>query len=118
MRERINLEWRPVPGHEGWLVSNYGDFKRLERDYIDKANRHLHYNERIFWSEEQSPYGGSDNKSYLGINIDGKKYAHRVTAQVFIPNPENKTQVNHIDGNTKNNYVGCAQNNYEDSNLE
>lgn len=48
---------------------------------------------------------------YFSYNItlpDGSKkrlYAHRLVAQAFIPNPNNKTEVNHIDGNVLNNYV-------------
>ena len=53
---------------------------------------------------------------YLRVNI--QKYAlHRLVAQTFIPNLENKPFVNHIDGNKINNcannleWVTCAENN-------
>ena len=45
----------------------------------------------------------------VGVYIGNKKhkavYIHRLLAQSFIPNPENKIEVNHIDGNTKNNAI-------------
>ena len=50
-----------------------------------------------------------DSKGYLRVQLfnHGKRTykVHRLVAQTFIPNPENKPQVNHIDGNKKNNCV-------------
>ena len=118
---RENLEWRPLVGYEeDYEVSNYGDFKLLAKTYVNKGGRKVNRKEKIHWSEDLSKYGGTSNQSYLGFHpTKGKKtYAHRLTAITFIPNPLNKPEVNHKDGNTRNNYVGCAKNNYEDSNLE
>lgn len=47
----------------------------------------------------------SDNgNGYMRIMIAGRKYQiHRYVAELFVPNPENKPEVNHKDGNKWNN---------------
>lgn len=56
----------------------------------------------------------SPQKSYKGYlrvhmyKMDGRtqhKYIHRLVAEAFIPNPNKKPYINHIDGNKENNAV-------------
>lgn len=46
------------------------------------------------------------NGGYKCVKLNGKHESiHRLVAKAFIPNPENKPEVNHIDGNKQNNHV-------------
>ena len=55
--------------------------------------------------------GSKDSKGYLCLDLRGKNgklnypKIHRLVAEVFLENPENLPQVNHIDGNKTNNNV-------------
>jgi DNA-binding transcriptional regulator YiaG len=47
-----------------------------------------------------------NNKGYLRVTLCGKKYfVHKLVAEKYIPNPDNKEQINHKDGNKNNNSV-------------
>lgn len=93
--------WKDIPNYEGlYQVSNLGNVKSLcyGARNIRKSNVH-----KIL---KHSP----NNWGYHKVQLykDGKSqmlYIHRLVASLFIPNPENKEQVNHIDGNKANNKV-------------
>lgn len=52
--------------------------------------------------------GQPNGKGYLRVSIGGKlTFIHRLVAEKYVPNPDNKAQVNHKDGNKLNN---CADN--------
>jgi hypothetical protein len=49
----------------------------------------------------------ADGRGYIHVNLckDGKRknfWLHRLVASHFIPNPKNRAEVNHIDGNKSN----------------
>ena len=65
---------------------------------------------RVFTRQGREKKPSLNYKGYLVVNLrqDGKQHmrkVHRLVAMVYLPNPLNKPQVNHIDGNKWNNKV-------------
>ncbi|CEQ01670.1 NUMOD4 motif/HNH endonuclease [[Clostridium] sordellii] len=79
-------EWREINGYK---VSNYGKVINKKGEYLSTKPSKSGYVTTMI------------NGGNLGI-IRG---LHRIVATVFIPNPENKPEVNHIDGDKTNNRV-------------
>ena len=88
----MNEIWKQVVGYEGlYEVSNLGKIKSF---YISK-NILKNCAER-------------DGYFVIGLNKKKKRKqfkVHRLVAQAFIPNLENKPCVNHIDNNPQNNNI-------------
>ena len=45
------------------------------------------------------------NRLYVSLGRGNKKYIHQLVAQAFIPNPDNLSEVDHIDTDETNNHV-------------
>lgn len=85
--------WRYIKGYEGkYQVSNLGNIKSFYKCKNGKIMKQL-----------ANPNG----YLYVALDKGNRNYKrfliHRLVAQTFLPNIENKPQVNHIDGNKHNN---------------
>ena len=81
--------WKKLTQFPIYSISNFGDVKNDRTGRIIKPHQ---------------------NEKYVGIslvNTEGRKTIrlHRLIAETFIPNPENKSQVNHKDRDRLNNSI-------------
>ena len=104
--------WKDIEGYEGlYQVSNIGNVKSLS---FGARNIHKSNVQKLL---KLSPTNCGYYKVQLYKNGKAKMmYVHRLVATAFIPNPERKPQINHIDGNKANNtssnleWVSCSEN--------
>lgn len=84
---------KSINGYPGYTITENGDI------FSTKSKQKKKLKQGNFWT------------GYKKINLVNKDKVrktlsvHRLVAETFIPNPENKPQVNHIDGNKENNHV-------------
>ena len=87
-------EWKDVVGYEGlYEVSNLGRVRSLDRETKDTIGRKRKYKGQLL-----NPTISNNGNGYLRVRLseDGKRTdfrVHRLVAEAFIPNPDNKTDV-------------------------
>lgn len=100
----MNEIWKPIIDFEGiYEISNLGRCRSLDR-YINRKNG----SKQFIKGRILTPVKCTNGYLEYQINKDGKRYckmAHRLVAEAFIPNPENKPEVNHKDEDIINNKV-------------
>ena len=90
--------WKPIEEFNGnYSISNLGNVRSEDRDCKSGRNR-IH--KGVPLKKQLDKYG------YQYVVLDGvKRKVHRLVAQAFIPNPENKPTVNHKDEIKTNNFI-------------
>lgn len=115
---RLVEEWRDIAGYEGlYQVSDWGNVRSLDRIINTKKEKRCYKGRMLKLTNKAD--------GYVLVSLwdtgKGKDYrVHRLVAEAFIPNPENKPHVDHIDGDRSNNCVWnlrwCTQS--ENNNFE
>lgn len=96
--------WKPVSGYAGlYEISSLGRLKALHKVVLKSNGRRKTMVERIMrpsinsWGYAVTTIVGTIGRKNVKI--------HRLVAEAFLPNPKNKTDVNHIDSDRTNNIL-------------
>lgn len=96
--------WRWVPGFEGIAqVSTRGRVRSVDRWVTDSNGKKRFYKGRILKQAR-----GNSGYFFVNLRRNGKQHhcqVHRLVAMAFIPNPDGKPEVNHLNEQKDMNFV-------------
>lgn len=90
-------KWKKIKNHEGHEISDHGNTRRGE---------HMNAKGELVPARLLRPRVRKDGYSQLTLSTAGKRdtvFVHRLVAEAFLPNLEDKNTVHHIDANRSNN---------------
>lgn len=85
-------EWKSISHKTDYFISSFGRVRSLKRGQDRILNQYGHYKGYkivFFWCKE--------------LKRTRKYFIHRLVAEAYLENPENKPYVNHIDCDKQNN---------------
>ena len=83
------MAWIKIKDNDNYSINEYGEVRNDVKGHILK--------------QKVNPGNGYHYVSLWKNNKESKPTIHRLLAEAFIPNPENKPTVDHKDGNRENN---------------
>jgi DNA-binding transcriptional regulator YiaG len=93
---------KPITEFPQYLIDNSGNVFSMKRKKLLKKQISGNGYPIIYLYDGEKP---------------NRRYIHRLVAEAFIPNPENKATVNHKDGNKQNNHwTNLEWNSYSENN--
>ena len=110
LEDLLNEIWKDIEGFEGlYQISNYGRVKRLGywREY-NSSNQYITFTSKYYVKEHILK---TKTDRYLRVQLYDSSISgclclvHRLVAQAFISNPENKPIIDHKNNNTYDNRV-------------
>lgn len=104
-----DIIWKPLVGFEGlYEINTIGDIRSLDREFSYYDTRWERITTRKHKSAPMKQFDSAGGYKFVSLRRNGEycqRYVHRLVAQTFISNPENKPEVNHKDRNKSNNCV-------------
>lgn len=112
----MNEIWKPIVNYESYYeISNLGNVWSKGKKYVDSLGKVMNRKPR-----NVKIHKGTNGYLCVDLNsnnVSSQKYIHRLVAEAFILNPENKPTVNHKDGNKLNNNISNLEwNSYSENN--
>lgn len=95
--------WQKLEEFGDYQISNFGNVKSSDFEMKTPTGKKWIRKGKLL-----KPYKSKKGYLIVDLRINGKRKimsVHRLVALAYIPNPQNKPQINHIDGNKENNNV-------------